>query len=82
MSTSPAALKALIQQLIRDTIAEQALTQNQTQNERGTVVKINDDGTVDVQTSNGAIYNCGTPIQRTKGTMVVVVTADGQKVAV
>lgn len=74
-------LTPILKKFILDTIAEHQTNNQQTPNLSGQIVAVNDDGTVNVQTPNGIAMNCGTPTERTIGESVIVVTADGQQVA-
>jgi hypothetical protein len=75
-------LSELIKEIGREILQEQATVYQQDPNMQGSVIQVNDDGTVNVQVSNGSVYTCGTPVVRTLGDLVIVVTADGKKVAV
>jgi hypothetical protein len=74
-------LKSIIQQLIRETIDDHNTINNTAPNEIGTVDSVNDDGTVDVSAGSGVYSGCGTPVPRIVGDVVLLVTADGRKVA-
>ena len=76
-------LSDLIKQIAQEVLQENAAVNQQLPNMQGSVIKIEDDGTVDVQASDGTVYTgCGTPIVRTVGDIVVLVTADGKKIAI
>lgn len=71
------ALKQALQQLILETINDDQLTSQIIPPEQGTVVAINDDGTINVQTASATYQGVGSPTQRTLNEQVVVITADG-----
>lgn len=75
-------LRQAVKQLILDTLQEYSIVQQQNDNEQGTVASVNDDGSVNVATQSGLYQNVGTPVQRVVGESVVVVTADGVRVAI
>jgi hypothetical protein len=75
-------LSDLIKQIGKEILQEQAAVFQQDPNMQGTVININDDGTVNVQATNGSVYTCGAPVVRTIGELVVVVSADGKKIAI
>ena len=75
--------KEAVRRIIKDEIAklQQVITGAQG-NVQGTVSAINDDGTVDVDTIDGTLQEVGTPIVRTLGEQVIVVTSlEGMQVA-
>lgn len=75
-------IKEAVRTLIRQEIA--ALIQNSGQNPplQGIVSAVNSDGTLSVSTSAGDLQNVGTPIVRTVGEQVIVVTSqEGVQVA-
>jgi hypothetical protein len=76
-------IRQRIAEIVKEVLAEIQQTTVNTDPEYGTVTQINDDGTVNVQTSSGSNYpNIGAATTMTVGTQVVVITADGAKVAV
>ncbi len=76
-------LKTALQGLISKTISDikQRSSFNSGDPETGTVINVNDDGTVDVQTSTSMYTSVGTPIVMSIGTLVIVITADGKRTA-
>ena len=80
MEGSPlrAALKSLIAETI-DEVNQQNFTSNP---EEGTVLSLNDDGTVVVQTSTNVYGDCGAAVVFTEGALVLVLTGDGRRVAI
>lgn len=75
-------IKEAVRSLIRQEIA--ALIQNSGQQPplQGIVSLVNADGTVNVDTAAGSLQGVGTPIVRTVGEQVIVVTSqEGTKVA-
>jgi len=76
-------LKQLIRTVVRQTMAEQQQQTVNTDPETGTVTVVNTDGTVDVTTATGTNYqNVGAAVVFTVGAQVLVITADGKKVAI
>lgn len=76
-------LYSKIQAIIQEVLDEMQQSTPNTDPEFGSVVGLNNDGTVNVQTSSGSTYqNVGMATQMTVGTQVVVITADGTKVAI
>lgn len=70
-----------VRALVLRTIAE---AQQQTQSpdpESGVVTSVNSDGTVNVQTTTALYTNVGTPVILVQGQQVVVIAADGVRVA-
>lgn len=77
------ALRQRIADIVKEVIAEQQQNTGNTDPEFGTVSLVNKDGTVNVQTSGGNFYtNVGAAVSMTIGTQVVVITADGVRVAI
>ena len=74
-------LRDLVKQIAQEVIAEMQNDTNNADPIAGVISAVNDDGTVAVSTANGIFQSVGTPTVRTLGEQVVVVTADGQKVA-
>jgi hypothetical protein len=72
------AFKKLIVEVINDLNAQGVFTNP----EEGSVVALNDDGSIDVQTSSNFYPAIGAATQYTIGAYVLVITGDGQKVAV
>lgn len=75
-------IKEAVRALIRQEIA--SLIQNSGQNPplQGIVSAVNADGTLSVSTAAGSLQNVGTPIVRTVGEQVIVVTSqEGTQVA-
>jgi hypothetical protein len=76
-------LTDLIKQLVQEVLDEQAAVNKQVPNMQGAITAVNSDGTVDVQASDGTVYSaCGTPKVRNLGEIVILVTADGKRIAV
>jgi hypothetical protein len=74
-------IRELIKGIIREVDQESALAGAQTPNVQGTVVSVGSDGTVSVSTSLGVFQGIGSPRSLIVGEEVVIITADGQKVA-
>lgn len=81
MSTPSNPLQQAVVKIVRDEIARMANVEGNAFNEQGVVIGTNDDGTVTVQTSSGVYNNCGTPVLRVQGEQVLLVTANGTKIA-
>ena len=75
-------LRRRIADIVREVLAEQQQATMNADPEQGTIIAVNDDGTVNVQTSTNTYTGVGVPTTLTKGTQVTVITADGQRVAV
>jgi len=75
-------LRQAIEAIVRDVIADQQQITGSTDPEYGSVILVNDDGTVNVQTSSSIYTEVGSPVQLTIGAQVVVITAQGVQVAV
>jgi len=74
------ALKQLIQEVLDENSTQ---TTGDLQPTQGTVININDDGTVDVQASDQTFYGVGYPDPNVViGTIVIVVTGDGVTAAI
>jgi hypothetical protein len=72
-----------ISEIVKEVIDEIQQNTPNTDPEFGSVTLVNDDGTVNVQTTVGANYNgVGAATIMTIGTQVAVITADGAKVAI
>jgi hypothetical protein len=76
-------IKEAIRTLIRQEIAAiQSSSLSQQNNVQGIVSAVNADGTVNVETPSGSYQSVGTPIVRTIGEQVIVVTSqEGIRVA-
>ena len=75
-------LKDAIRKIIQDEIANyQSQTQN-TDPEPGTVTSVNSDGTVNVQGESTLYPNVGASVVFTEGAQVIMIVADGKRVAV
>lgn len=75
-------LRDIIKGIVKETIEEMQNETNNADPESGVISAVNDDGTVTVSTQSGFYQSVGTPTVRTLGEQVVVITADGQKVAI
>jgi len=77
------ALKVALNKLIADTITSQQQVQQNIQPIQGTVSSVNDDGTVNVTTSDGTVFqSVGAATQLTMGAQVIVVSASGVQTAI
>lgn len=72
------AFKSLIAEVIRELKTETVSADP----EEGTVMEVNDDGTVTVQTASATYGTVGAAVSFTVGAQVLVLTGDGRKVAV
>ena len=88
MATS---LREAFKKIIKEAIDEVNLLTGSSDPEDGTVIALNNDkdtvpkdvlGTVSVQTSSNLYTTVGTPVPLTLGAQVLVITADGKKVAI
>lgn len=76
-------IRELVKSIIRETIAEQQQVTQATPPMQGTVTSLNDDGSVNVNMSDGTVLqNIGAAIVFTIGAQVIVITAQGVRVAV
>jgi hypothetical protein len=75
------AIRTMIQQELANLMS--ASTAGQSGNTQGTISAVNADGTVNVETQVGSLQSVGTPVVRTIGEQVVVVTSqEGAMVAI
>lgn len=75
-------LRDTIKQLVREVQSEMATTEARAFNEQGIVKSIDSDGTLTVQTTSGTYSGVlPGPKTRTQNEQVIIVTADGKKVA-
>lgn len=75
-------LRIALSNLIKEVLSEIQSSTVSADPEEGTVISVNDDSTVNVQTSSSMYSSVGTPIVLTIGALVTVITADGKKVAI
>ena len=75
-------IRELVKKLIVEVLNDMETVEGKTFNKQGVVSSVNSDFTVNVQTADGLFPNVGTPRRMVKGENVVVITADGKKVAV
>jgi hypothetical protein len=75
-------LQDAVKKLIQEVIDEGQAQNGTADNEQGQIVSVDSDGTLTVQTASGLYSGVATPTIRTVGEPVLVVTADGQRVAV
>jgi hypothetical protein len=76
-------LRNRIADIVREVIQEQQQNTVNKDPESGTVSVVNKDGTVDVVTAGGNTYTAiGAAVAMTIGTQIIVITADGTKVAI
>lgn len=76
-------LRKRIAEIVQEVLDEMKQTTVNSDPEYGSITQVNSDGTVNVQTTSGSNYiNVGAATNMTVGTQVVVITADGSKVAI
>lgn len=80
--TMTGALREAFKRLVQETIAENNQLTANSDPEEGVVTLLNDNGTVNVQTSTNSYIGVGTPVFSTLGSQVLVVTADGRRIAI
>lgn len=75
-------LREAFKKLISQTISEVQQQSFNSDPEIGTIASLNDDGTVNVQTSTGFYGSIGAAVQFVIGSQVLVITGDGKRVAI